>query len=325
MGFTDQFSQLRLYNNTGVNAAHLVPGLIHKIFWVPKKKQFTQTETQSMYATMQALISHATDSLRCYPMGNFVSMEDKSTQATINTSGYNTSIFVKDGKFHFELAFHAGGVQLYNKIRKMFHNAQHLFDLVILDKDTNTLIGTKPVLNTSNYTFKGLTPELIYVDKFTWNSGNDLTTFKIGFVLADTDELIERIAIVQVPDSQPLLALDGLLDLEFNTYPQPYQVLTSSVAKVRITTGGGATDLFDLYGSALAALSANFTFKDASNNTLTCTVTAEAATKTMVFTFSGAAYTALSSGAIISCWSPTIAQMTATIPGFANSYFELTK
>lgn len=325
MPYAENYSQFRQYLNTGVNAQYLIPGFIHKLIPIPKDKNFTQSECQSMFATLLALISNNADSLRAYPIGNFTGMEDKSSKATINTTPVGTYVFIKDGKYHIEFTYTKGGIQLHNKLRRMFHGAQDLFDVLIVDKDTNCIMGTKPALNALNYTTKGYTLDLIYVEQYDFNNANDEAKFKIGFVFADVDEFNERVSIVQVPETQPLMTLNGLKDLEFVTFPQPYQPLTAGVAKVRITTGGGATELYDLYAAQLVALTANFTFRDASNNALTCAVSLDAATKTLVFTFSGASFTALTTGAIISCYSPSISQMTATIPGFANGYFELTK
>lgn len=333
MPYAEIFSQNATYYNTGVNKDYLVPGFPHKLFFIPKDKQFTQTEEAVMFATLLAGISNNAAESRIYPLGNFTAMDDKSTDPVISTTSIGSQVFIRDGKYVLEFTYTKGGIQLHNKIRAMFHNAQDRFDLLWADKDTNTLIGTKAAANTSNYTKKGLTIDLIYVKQMKLNDGSAESKFMIGIVLSDPDEINERISISQLDQiASPLMSLNGLKDLEFVTFPQPYQVLTAGVAKIRITTGGGATELYSViasgtttFASALVALTANFSFKDAANNTLTCAVSLDAATNTLVFTFSGAAYTALGSGAPITCFSPTISQMTATIPGFANSSFTLYK
>ena len=325
--YAEQFNMTSSqYLNTGVNSQYLVPGFIHKVMLVPKDTMITQTQSQSMYATAQAGIANNTDSSRWFPIGNFTAMEDKSSKAVVNTTSIGSFVFIRDGKYHIEFTYMRGGVQLHNKLRKKFHLQQDSWEMLIVDKDTNCFMGTKPALNSSGYVTKGYTLEQIYVEQYDFNNATDEAKFRIGFVFADVDEFNERISIIQVPDSQPLMLLNGLKDLEFQTFPAPYQVLTAAVAKLRVTTGGGATDLYTLYGSALVAITAQFSFRDASGNALTCTITLDATTQTLIFTFSGAAYTALASGAIIDCFSPTITQLIAgSIPGYANTSFQLTK
>jgi len=321
--FVNDISLAPDYVNTGEIQDFLEPGFTHRIILIPKGKKFTQAEMQTPYATLLALISNNTNSLRAYPIGNFIGLDDKSTEATIVTSATGRSTWVKDGQYHHVYEYDKGGAN-YDNFLANFQNAQDYFDLLILDKDNNAMIGTRPVLNTSNYVLQGFSLDLIYNPLMKWNNGADPTRHYIGFAFSDTDEFKKRLVYKVIPDSQPVLSLVGLKNLEF-AYQPPYQALTSSVAKLRVTTGGGATDLYDLYGAALVALTANWSFRDASNNSLTCTVSLDAATKTLVFTFSGAGYTGLASGAVIQCYTPTISQMAATIPGFANGYFELTK
>lgn len=314
------------YLNTGFNADYFVPGFIHKICLIPRGTNITQAQAQAFYATAQAGIANNTDALRWYPIGNFTAIEDKSNEAVINTSPIGSFTFVRDGKLHVEFTLGGVGLQYINKLRRKFHLKQAAYDMLIFDKDANVVQGTKAAANSSGNVTRGYSLELITVHPYKFNTGSEETKFKISFVFRDIEEFGERASIIAVPESQPLIDLEGLKDLEFQTFPTPYQVLTSSVAKIRITTGGGATDLFDTYGTALAALSANFSFRDPSNNALSCTVTADTATKTMTFTFSGTPYSSLASGTIIDCYSPTVSQLSGgSIPGFANSAFQLTK
>lgn len=312
--------------NTGTLQRAFEQGSIQELILIPKGKKFTQTEVGSLYATLSAGIIAAADANRFYPIGDFIGMEDKSSEETITTTDVGGFRFGKDGKFHWVFKWYKGGMNYDQMLRKAFHLAQDNYDVLFVDKDANAIVGVKPLANTSSFTLQGFSMDLLYMRMPKINDFTKATEHSFGISLADTDEYIERMAYFVVPQSQPIMGLRGLRNLEFNVDPFPYQVITSSVAKVRLTTDGGAVDLYDTYSAALVALSANFTFSaDVGGTTLVCTVSAEAATKTMVFTFSGAAYTALATGAVINCSTPTIAQMTATIPGFANATFQLTK
>lgn len=319
--YADQFSQGNPNYNTGLVGQYLIPGTIHKLFLIPKDTNLTQAQLQTFVSTANAGISNNTQSSRWYPLGgNFTDMEDKSSDASIGTSGYGVPIYQRDGKYYVEFTYNRGGIQYHNMLRLLFHLQQDAYDVLILDRDTNTIMGTKS--NTTGSVMKGYTLDLIEVPQYKFNNGQDIAKFRIGFAFQNIEEFNERFTSYQVPITEnDLMQLNGLKNLEF----QLYQALTAGVAKMRVTTGWGAIDLYSLYGSALATLTANWTFKDASNNTLTCTVATDATTNTLSFTFSGAAYTALASGAIITCTTPSISQMTATIPGYANASFTLTK
>lgn len=309
-----------IYVNTGTLKSYLQPGFIYKICLIPKGTKFTATQVAAMYTTLQSGIANNSDSARYYPIGNFIGMEDKSTEATIVTSATGKSTFVKDGQYMFVFEYDSGGMN-FDIMLKKFQNAQDYFDVLFFDQSNNAVLGCTPAANTSSQVLQGYSLDLIYSLLPKWNDGNNPTTHKIAIALNDSDQITRRFAYKVLPDNQPLMELEGLRNLEFPLYSS----ISAGVAKTRVTTDGGAIDLYDLYAAALVTLTASWTFKDATNTTLTCTVSLDATTKTLVFTFSGAAYTALASGSVITCTTPTISQMTATIPGFGNNSFTLVK
>lgn len=319
--YINNISKAPQYVNTGLDKNYLVLDFPYQVMLIPKGKQFTQTEMATPYSTLVSLCSAATDAARGYPIGPFIGMDDKSTDAVMTTSATGSMQYVRHGKIGWELEYDKGGMNM-EEILTFFHDNQDAFDLLIFNKATNGIIGTTPPANTSSYVLKGFTLEQIYVPTAKWNTGNEASKHRIGFIFGNTEEFRNnRLAYQQVPLTQDIMSIVGLKNLEF----VQYSPMSSSVIKFRITTFMGATDLYDLYATALVALTANFSFRDESNNALTCTVSADAATKTLVFTFSGAAFTALTTGALITGFSPTIAQMTATVPGYANTSWQFTK
>lgn len=306
-----------VYMNTGPMKNFLQPGPTVGLILIPKGKTFTSAETDSFASTLTALINNNTDSLRAFPIQNLVGVEDKSTNATVNTTGYGNMQYVKPGQFAFNYEWDLGGLNFQNVLQN-YNNAQDSFDVLLLDSTNNVVIGTKY----GTYGFKGLTLSQLWCELPKWNDGSNPTRYYLGLALADSSQLTSRLAYIKLDTATyPVTDFVGLKNLEFSTY----QTITSGVAKMKLTTDFGATDLYSLYAAALTTLTASWSFADLAGNSITCSVSNEAATRTQVLTFSGTNYTNLASGGTIVCNTPTISAMAATIPGFANASFNLVK
>jgi hypothetical protein len=274
---------------------------------IPKNTQYTQTQIQTLYATLQAAAYNSTESSRGYPIGIFNNIEDKSSETTINTTGFGGSIMGKKGKFHFVWQYSNGGMN-YDVMLNTFEDAQDSYDVLLFDKTTNAVIGTKPAENTSSYVLKGLSLDLIYcpLPKL---SADGTTIHSIGLCLADSWELMRDMAYYVLPSSQKVNSIVGLRNLELTVHTS----FTGTTGKIRITTDGGAIDLYDLEADDLDALTwTAFNHTTGAAHTVT-SVTATPATKTLNFVMA-----TMTAGHIITIYSPTVTAMTSTVPGFAN-------
>jgi hypothetical protein len=274
---------------------------------VPKNSQYTQTQIQTLQATLQAQAYNTTESLRGYPIGIFNNIEDKSSETTINTTGFGGTIMGKKGKFHFVWQYSNGGMN-YDVMLNTFEDAQDSYDVLLFDKTTNAVIGTKPAENTSSYVLKGFSLDLIYCPLPKLNA-DGTTIHSIGLCFADSWEMMRDMAYYVLPSSQKVNSINGLRNLELSVHTS----FTGTTGKVRVTTDGGAVDLYDTYGSALAALTFTaFNHTTGQAHTVT-SVTATALTKTLNFVMAS-----MTTGQIITIYSPTVTAMTSTVPGFAN-------
>jgi hypothetical protein len=305
-------------SNTGNVACSFDWGEISKIILVPKGYSMTQTEVQTLYATLTTKNAHATETSRSYPIGVFTGIEDKSSETSLNTTPYGGITLGKKGKFHFVFSYTNGGMN-YDIMLNTFEDAQDSYDCFLVDKTANAIIGTKPDANTYYYVLKGFSLEQIYcpLPKLTSEA---VTTHSIGLCFADTNEFMQNLAYYVLPSSQKVNSLVGLRNLELALAPfsGAFTGGTTSL-KLRVTTDGGAVDVLPLYGSALAALYAQFTVTNNATGTALATPTAgsyASATNSLNITLGASSGTA---GTEYTITSPSVTGLVAgLIPGFGN-------
>jgi hypothetical protein len=200
----------------------------------------------------------------------------------------------------------------YDIMLSTFEQAQDSYDVLLFDSTMNTVIGTTPDTNTSSYVLQGFAMELLYnpLPKI----DNEGTKHYIGIALADTWELMGRMAIYTLPNVQRVTSIIGLNNIEL--------ALTSSVApsataiNLRLTTGYYATDIGPTYGSALATLATSWTVVSASGSSYSVSSgTYTAATSILQLTVAALSSTAATEYTLS---TPTVTQMSATVPGYAN-------
>ena len=303
-------------SNTGIPQCSFDFGTIEKFMLIPKGTKFTQTHVQTLFSVLNGSsvagsAQYSPESGRGYPIGKFINIEDKSTETTTTSTGYGSMILGKKGKFHFEWEYKNGGMN-YDIMLTTFEGAQDTYDVLLFDKTANAVIGTTPDANASSYVLQGLSLDLI-ICPLPKLSADGVTTHKIALIFSDANELMQSMAYYVLPTSQKVNNIVGLRNLELNIHTS----FTGTTGKIRITTDGGAVDLYDTYGSTLAGLNANWAVVN--NNTgatLTITsITATAATKTLNFVMS----TSITAGQEITITTPTAAQLSAgSMPGFGN-------
>lgn len=302
-------------SNTGIPQCSFDFGTIEKIMFVPKGYKLTQTEVQTLYTTLTAKAAHTTESLRGYPIGKFINIEDKSTETAMSETGYGGSVLGRKGKFHFVWNFKNGGMN-YDVMLNTFENAQESYDVLLFDKSSNAIIGTQPESNSSYYVLQGLSMDLIY-NPLPKLAADGVTTHSIGIILSDANELMQSMAYYVLPLSQKVNSIVGLRNLEMSLLPATGAATSGSTSlKIRVTTDGGAVDLLASYGTALATLATNFIVTASATGTTYAisSGTYTAATNTINFTIA----TLPATGTELRIDSPTVAQLTATVPGFGN-------
>lgn len=318
------------YQNTGPLQYSFDLSKIEKVMLIPKGRKFTQTEVKTLYEILNGTstigsVGYATRELRGYPIGNFIGVENKSTDSTLTTTGYGATNFAKEGKFLWEFEWKKGGLNYHKMLKSFQDNAAEAFDLLIFDIEKNTIIGTTPnqnaVASGAQYVLQGLSLELFYLPLPKINTGSNTTQHFVTIGLADATELTKRMAVVEIPNTRPLSAINGYRNLDYVEHT--CIAAAGTVLKLRIVADGGAVDLYDLYASALASLASNFSGTiDTSTSVTISSIAAAAASSTktlnLTLTLSGGS---LAAGDQITITPPAIADMAATIPGFASAPF----
>lgn len=303
--------------NTGIPQCSLNPGKIEKIMLIPKGTKFTATDVLTLSTKLKAIAAQATESLRGYPIGNFIGFEDKSTETTTTTTQFGTQILGAEGRFAWQFQYDNGGINYMSKLRT-FEGAQGAYDLLIFDKKNNAVIGTTP--EDSTYVLQGISLDLIMNPLVKWADGANSTMYKLFVALNDPTELMDRMSYQVLPSTNSVMAIVGLRDLELSVNT----ALAAGVVKLNIKTDYGAVNLYSIEGADLQALTWTAE-QEATGTSISVAVALDAATQSLQFTLSGAGYTGLASGATLIIKSPTVTAMTSTVPGFANSQIILTK
>ena len=301
--------------NTGVPNCSFDFGEVSQIMLIPKGKSFTQTEIQTMYATLTALAAHATETSRGYPIGKFVGIEDKTGEVTLTNTPYGGVNLGRRPKPHYVFQFQNGGLT-YDIMLNSFMDKQDSFDCLIFDKSANAIVGTTPDLNTSFYVLKGFSIEQIYSPYFKITS-EAVTVHKLGICFSDADEFLSKLAVYTLPTTQKVNSIVGLRNLEMSVLPATGAIATGGTSlKLRFTSDGGSVDLGPIYGSAIAALFNDFVVTGSNGNSYDPTNGSyTASTASVNFTVP----TLPLAGIELTITSPTITQLTSTVPGFANS------
>lgn len=309
--------------NTGsITSGGFELGTMYKVAFIPKGKKFTATEMLTPYATLAAVFAANAVESRGYVVGDFIDFADKSQAEQTETTGYGSVRYDREGKLVWELFYDQGGMTM-EKILKSFQGLQDKFDLLILDRDSNCIVGTAPAQNTSGYVLQGFSLEQIYSPLVRVNDGKKRTQHSIVIGLEDADELTRRHVAIQLdPVAYPVMSFSSLLNLELAMGTASGSPFTTTTVRLKVTTSDGHIDLYDQYGAALAALSANWSATtDATGVALTISsIAVHAATKSLLVTF-GSSTTA---GASVTVKTPSVSQMNATVPGFANNQITIT-
>lgn len=311
-------------SNTGIPQCSFDFGTIEKFMLIPKGTKFTQTQVQTLFSVLNGSSAagsaqNPTESLRGYPIGKFINIEDKSTETTTTSTGYGSMILGKKGKFHFEWEYKNGGMN-YDIMLTTFEGAQDSYDVLLFDKTANAVIGTTPDANASSYVLQGLSLDLI-ICPLPKLSADGVTTHKIGLIFSDANELMQSMAYYVLPTSQKVNNIVGLRNLEMSLAPVSANFTGgTTVLKLRFTTDGGAVDLGPIYGATLATLFAQFTVtNNATGVALSACTAGTYAANVVTLTLGAASGTA---GTEYTITSPSIAGLIAaspTITGFANA------
>ena len=310
-------------NTGGISQGAWEMGPIYKVALIPAGKQFTYTEMLTPYATLQALIENNNPALRAYVIGDFVDAESIGQAETTGTTGYGLPTYEREGTIAIKLMWSRGGMT-YEKVLKSLQGMQDAYDLIIFDRDTNSIIGAVPGDNSSSYVLRGFDLSQLYSPTITLPDGKKRTGHSLVIGLSDTDQFTKRHKPIQLdPVKYPLMDLNSLINLEINPGKASGSPFTATTVRLKLTTSDEKIDLYATYGAAFVALAASCSaITDSTGAALTISSLAlHPATKSILCTFASPT----AANATVTFFSPTVAQMKAgSMAGFGNTSVQLT-
>lgn len=260
--------------NTGAAPCFFHPKNIEGVILIPKGKTFTDAEIQDFKTTLQDLCKADNIADRIFPIKRFEGLEDKSTDTKYEDTPYGGKRKASDGRYAWYFTITDGGMAMF-KALKSFDQKQGSFDPLFIDRVNNVIWGA----TNADDLYGGFDLELIDVPNFKINDGSKSTTYQIGFCMEDTTQVNLNNAVVKFPDDVNILKeLNGLKNLEVSIHTA---MTSGGLIKLKLTTGDGAVDLYEILSTELATSSLYTATNKATGAAITVTsVTAAAATKT---------------------------------------------
>jgi hypothetical protein len=231
--------------NTGVFACELKPGIFRGAILIPENAEYTQTQLAAFDAVLQAAAKADSPTSRIYPIKTFMAMNDNSTEDTTTETGYGNVLKAKDGLTVLEFQLNNGLSSWANLAA--FDNQYSNFRVLYMDETNNGILGTQK----SNGKYTGFKLNQLSMPNPKWSTGSDPFNFMVTFGHASKSEM-ENFMFVQFGDDQDVMTVvDGLLEIQ-----PTLQGALSGGGVATITCRSGAQDLYDLYSSNLAQVTA---------------------------------------------------------------------
>ena len=295
-------------SNTGVFSCEFNPSYFGGAILVPASTEWTYTELQAFDATLKAMAKADNPQLRAYPIKTFEGLNDNTTEDTTSETSFGTTFKTRDGKTILQYQLNNGLSSWANA--ESFDNQHKAWKVIYMEPTANGIMATKK----SNGMYSGFSLDQLSVKLPTWNNGSDPFNYMITFGHSSKAEL-KNFTFVQFDEDNDVMDISGLLDINLNLVGA---ISGAGVATVQAISGG--TDLYDVYSTNLAQVTA-WVAKDKTTGTL-LTVTPVAVTggtaKTWDVTID---ISGLTSGSYITLEpaSPSVLEASPiTMPGFAG-------
>lgn len=239
--------------NTGICECFFDPKLITGAILAPLGKVFTSAELldASIAATLGTAVEAAA-AARIYPFQPFEAITDNTEDPVRQTFGYGTVKTVREGKYNWAFQFINGGLNLSNALRT-FNGLIGKYGVIFIESQ-NTLIGTSKLDANGDWGLAPIPMSDIYTRPWRPSDGSNVTNYTIEFSF-DPIYVNQNIAFKKVATTSYLLAqLAGLEDIKLAFADEG----TEGGAAVTVTaeTDCGSTDVYDLYKTELAQITA---------------------------------------------------------------------
>jgi hypothetical protein len=230
-------------SNTGSPSCDFKPGNIIWACLIPKAIELSAAEVASSAAfitKMQAMVI-AAPTVRAFPIGKLDNPKDSSEEPLFEKSAYGNSIFVRDGKYVWELSIVDGGLGLLGNL--MAFNNTKAYKIIFADSQ-NFIFGTKSTAVTGG--MKGLEIDSIYFKPWKMSDGSKGTAYTFTVTLSDPSELNQDVEFLKL-DSDPDESIKGCIDvvLELGT------LTPASKISIKVIEKYSRINLYGLYSTLL--------------------------------------------------------------------------
>jgi predicted nuclease of predicted toxin-antitoxin system len=302
--------------NTGIPNCTWTPKNITGAILLPKGKEYTKADIAVMWTTLQADVKADSPTARIYPVLPFKAVTDNSTEVQIETDGYGGKTFVRDGDYDFTFMYKNGHC-FYQKLRT-FHTKHTEYTVAFIDEINNVLWGT----TSTNGNFTGFSLEMLIVPNMALNTGDAATKYFIRFAMEDATEMNDLSYVIQLPKTQPLMRLSGLIDI---TLTEEVALNGTGAVGIGMTYNCDNQYLGDLYPTEIVELSIWSAVNKATGASIDIdTITYNATTKLLTLDMDDADLDYPSSGGVITITLGDISDMEAEdIFGFAGASLDV--
>lgn len=232
-----------LKGNTGVPQCYMDLAPINGIILTPIGYTLTKAEIASTLLSKLQTSTLATRANRIYPVLNFVDIKDNTEQPSYQTLGFGRKVLLKEGKYSFEASYLDGGLCLSNQLRNFNYTKWAAF---LVDAN-GVLVGTKVGDN-----IMAIPLNLFYASPYGIATSSQAASYKLNIEI-EPKYLNEEIGFVQTKGEFDIFdSVKGLLNLVITKTT----TLTAGKIEIMVTNSCGGDNIYDVYGTNLANITA---------------------------------------------------------------------
>lgn len=232
-----------LKGNTGVPQCYMDLAPINGIILTPIGYTLTKAEIASTLLSKLQTSTLAARANRIYPVLNFVDIKDNTEQPSYQTLGFGRKVLLKEGKYSFEASYLDGGLCLSNQLRNFNYTKWAAF---LVDAN-GVLVGTKVGDN-----IMAIPLNLFYASPYGIATSSQAASYKLNIEI-EPKYLNEEIGFVQTKGEFDIFdSVKGLLNLVITKTT----TLTAGKIEIMVTNSCGGDNIYDVYGTNLANITA---------------------------------------------------------------------
>lgn len=253
---------------TGIMKKNVPLGQLQGWIAVPKGTKYTLSQFATLVSTLADAARKNAVATRVFPVGPFISFNDKSTDTVTEQTDYGFGEVVRDGTFIWVARTGYGGIGLYRNLRKM-HNMQGAYDFIFVYKK-GLMLTYAPNLSTGADEAKGVEVSLINVPIWKAAGSNTAEQFNMELQIFDAAQIADNFLFIET-DTSPLTYVKGIVQVDiqngavWNTSP------AGSIDIDLIAAEDSTDNLISTYGSTLNSASLFTCVNDSTSAGITIT------------------------------------------------------